>query len=114
MAPAGTTISQVGPVAAKVVTSGSGADTAQSRDQRGHDALTFTWLTETAGLQVASTGVVSTTGLLPVGVYTATGVDAAGGDSGTWSFELDVVAGTSSVPDCDQTDRTPRARAPCS
>jgi major membrane immunogen (membrane-anchored lipoprotein) len=54
-------------------------------------AVTYTQTTGSPSLVVSATGLVTTSGALAAGVYTATGTTTdTGGNSGTYSFTLDV------------------------
>ncbi len=54
-------------------------------------AVTYTQTSGTPALVVSSTGAVTTSGQLAVGTYTASGTDVdAAGNTGTFSFTLDV------------------------
>jgi uncharacterized repeat protein (TIGR02543 family) len=56
--------------------------------------VTYAVVTDT-GILVSPTGAVTTTGLLAVGTYSASGTDSdVTGDAGTWSYSLDVAAST--------------------
>jgi outer membrane protein OmpA-like peptidoglycan-associated protein len=59
-------------------------------------AVTYTTTSSADGLLVnATTGAVTTTGLLPVGTYSVSGTDTdPSADSGTWSYTLSVGAST--------------------
>ncbi len=69
--------------------------------------------TQTAGapeVTVSGSGAVSAPGSLHVGTYRAAGTDTDPlGDTGTWSYQLTVLAGTISSPR-RPADRSPRAR----
>jgi hypothetical protein len=58
-------------------------------------AVTWTQTNNDTNLSISSSGLVSTTGTLAVGDYVISGtVDDADGDTGTFTFTLDVTAGT--------------------
>ena len=78
-------------------------------------AVRFTTTTtpprSTGGIRVSSTGVVTTTGTLAVGSYTASGTDSDSyGDSGTWGYYLTVSStAITQVPPTTGTTKTRKA-----
>lgn len=57
--------------------------------------VTYTIVTSDPGLNVSPAGAVTTTGLLAAGSYSVNGTDLdTGGDTGVWTYSLDVLAST--------------------
>jgi hypothetical protein len=61
--------------------------------------VTYTQTTGSSALVVSSSGLVTTSGTLPFGVYAASGTSAGGGLTGTFTFVLTVGAITQLSPD---------------
>jgi hypothetical protein len=90
------TIVQGSPTSDSTSTTSSSTYTNQLSPASGYvGPVAWSQSTGSADLQVSSSGVVTTTGFLTAGTYTATGTTSDGyGDSGTWSLTLTVRAGT--------------------
>lgn len=87
------TISQNLPVAATVAD--SAGYTTTLTDSGNNGAITYTQTAGSPDVVVSSTGVVTTSGVLAKGTYTASGTTAdPNGDTGTFTFSLNVAAGT--------------------
>jgi lipoate synthase len=86
-----TKLTQVAPLAARITT--GKAFTGQLQVSGAHGTVTYAQSTGSAVLNVSSAGKLSTTASLVAGSYKATGIarDVLG-DSGTWSFDLTIVA----------------------
>ena len=101
-------ISQGAPTSASTTPLSSSGFTDTLTSSSGYvGSVAYTQTTGSSYVLVSGTGAVSTVGSLPVGTYTATGTTADGyGDTGTFSFTLDVVAGviTQSSPTANSID----------
>ncbi len=87
------TIAQSSPIGGSVTAGSALSDQLVVTGNNG--AVTFTQSTGTPQVTVSTSGAVSAPGSLPVGTYTATGTDTDPlGDTGTWSYQLTVLAGT--------------------
>jgi hypothetical protein len=87
------TLSQNLPVSA-TVTSATGF-TAQLATSGNNGAVTYTQTAGSPDIVVSSSGAVSTSGALPSSTYTASGTTAdPNGDSGTFTFKLNVTGST--------------------
>ena len=85
------TISQTGLTTDSVGAASSGSYSYTLGASGNDGAVTYTTGTTGGGIVVSSSGVVTTTGTLSAGTYSASGTDAdAYGGGGTWSFSLSV------------------------
>ena len=102
------TISQSSPTGSSVT---AGSALSDQLVVTGNDgAATFAQSTGDPQVTVSGSGAVSAPADLAVGTYTATGTDADPlGDTGTWSYQLTVLAGRSPSPH-PPAPRSPRAR----
>ena len=92
-----TTITQTTPFSNSTTSTNSSSFTDALRATGNTGAVTFTTTSappgSAGGIKVSSSGVVTTTGALSAGTYTASGTDSdSSGDTGTWSFSLTVTA----------------------
>jgi large repetitive protein len=84
-------ITQTGPASGLVTMIGSPAFTDQLNTTGNIGAVIFTKTGGGAGLEVSSSGQITTTGTLAAGTYTATGtMSDAFGDTGAWDYTLTV------------------------
>ena len=95
--PTHTTIIQTAPFSNSTTPTKSSSFTDTLTTTGNTGAVRFTTTTappgSTGGIRVSSTGVVTTTGALSVGSYTASGTDSdSSGDTGSWSYSLKVSA----------------------
>jgi hypothetical protein len=89
------TLAQGAPKTASVSTTASGTFTDQLSVPVAVGAVTYTVTSPATGVNVSSTGAVSTTGTLAANAYAVSGTDHdTDGDTGTWSFTLTVAAGS--------------------
>ena len=90
----GSTLVQTSPTTGSVLNTSSSTYTAGPITVENNDgAVTFVTTISSPDLSVSSTGLISTTGSLPVGTYTVSGTDSdSHGDTGTWTFTLSVTA----------------------
>ncbi len=90
-------ITQTTPTSGSVMTSGSSAFTTRLDTTGNIGPVTFTG--GGAGLDVSSTGTITTSGTLALGTYTATGTTGdAYGDTGTFTYTLTVSAVPITLP----------------
>ena len=86
------TITQAGSTSGNTTVNTSGAFTYQLTSLGGVGTVSYSVTTPSTGLNVSSTGVVSTTGTLAANTYTASGkLTDTDGDTGTWTYSLTVV-----------------------
>ncbi|HEY5266550.1 MAG TPA: InlB B-repeat-containing protein [Acidimicrobiales bacterium] len=92
--PKTTTIVQTSPTTGSVAITTSAAFTSGPiAVQNNTGPVTFVTTKSTPGLTVSASGLISTTGTLAVGAYSASGTDSdVEGDSGTWRYTLNVTA----------------------
>jgi Putative Ig domain len=89
------TISQTAPTSASVTNTQSSTFSDQLEVNGAIGSPDYTVTSSSSGLDVSSSGHVSTTGSLTPGSYTSRGNDSdAYGDNGTWVFTLTVSSGT--------------------
>jgi uncharacterized repeat protein (TIGR02543 family) len=95
----GDTLTQTSPTSGFTSTVASSTFQPGSITANSVGAVTFVTTTTSTGLQVSSSGVITTTGTLVPETYTVSGTDRdADGDTGTWTYSLTVTAvGTSSI-----------------
>ncbi len=87
------TISQSSPTGGSVTAGSALSDQLVVTGNNG--AVSFTQTTGTPQVTVSGSGAVSAPGTLPVGTYRAAGTDTdLLGDTGSWSYQLTVLAGT--------------------
>ena len=91
-----TTIAQAGPFTGSTTTAATGfSDQLMTTTGTSVGTVTFTQAVGAPTLTVSSNGAVSSTGQLSAGSYTASGTDTdKDGDSGSWSYTLNVGATT--------------------
>ncbi len=87
-------ITQASPTTGTVATASSGTFTAGPITVQGNSGpVTFVVTKSSTSLTVSSSGVISTTGVLPGGTFSISGTDSdTHGDTGTWTYTLKVTA----------------------
>jgi hypothetical protein len=91
-------ITQKAPKSGTTTKAASSAFTSQLETSDQNSAVSFVTSSRPCGLEVSSSGAISTTGTLPNGSCVASGTDAdTDSDSGTWTFTLTVGRGSSST-----------------
>jgi hypothetical protein len=86
-------LTQTSPATATVATTGSSTYTSQLAVSGANGVVAYAQTAGTPALVVSATGVVTTSGALAAGVYTATGTTSdPNGDAGTYSLALTVTA----------------------
>jgi hypothetical protein len=86
-----TAITQIAPLSGSTTTVASSGFKGQLATSGQDGTVTFTQSTGGTSLSVSSSGAISTAGTLPAGPYTATGTDSDTlGDTGTWTYTLNV------------------------
>jgi hypothetical protein len=86
------------PTSSSVSVALSGTFTKQLAVARESANVAYVQSTGAPNLNVSSTGLLTTSGPLVAGTYTATGTTSANGDSGTFTFRLAVGAITQNLP----------------
>jgi len=87
-----TDIGQTSPNSGSVTTANSSTFTSTITVQNNIGLVTFVTTKSIPGVTVSSSGAVSTAGPLSIGTYSVSGTDSdPHGDTGTWSFTLNVV-----------------------
>jgi uncharacterized repeat protein (TIGR02543 family) len=91
----GGTVTQGTPTSGATTVDNSSAFSDQLSAAGDGSTVDYTTLVSDTGINVSSTGAVTTTGTLAQGTYSASGTDAdQDSDAGTWSYTLSVAAST--------------------
>ena len=104
------TITQIAPTTGTTTAPASSGFEDQLATSNNNGTVNFTQSSGTPAVTVSSAGVVSTSGTLGVGTYTASGSDTDSlGDTGNWSFTLTVSPGAISQSAPTSNSTTPAA-----